>query len=56
MKRKKKTAYREVKILKSLDYESYLPRLYKAIETPNIIYLITTNMNIIVKLIQKTAY
>ena len=40
MKKKRKSAYREVKILKSLDYESYLPRLYKAIETPNHCYIL----------------
>ena len=39
-KRKRKDAYREVKILKSIEYERYLPRLYKAIETPNYCYIL----------------
>ncbi len=36
----KLTAYREVEILKSLDYEHYLPFLYKAIETPSNYYIL----------------
>jgi serine/threonine protein kinase len=39
-KKEKLSAYREVEILKSLDYEHYLPVLYKAIETPSNIYIL----------------
>ena len=38
--RKKHEAYRETKILKNIGYEPYLPRLYKALETPNYCYIL----------------
>ena len=38
--RKKHEAYRETKILKNIGYETYLPRLYKAIETPKYCYIL----------------
>jgi len=43
--RKKHEAYRETKILKSINYESYLPRLYKAIETPKNCYILYQFIN-----------